>query len=117
MFYRSMSALVFMPLLGLTQAFGHSGLAMSVPTNGASLTATPPQLELKFNTPVQVMTTQLHDASGKDFALPPPDMRTGVTDYSADLPALAAGTYILEWRALSDDGHGIGGKITFSIGQ
>ncbi len=114
---RFVAVLIAALFLGQLQAFAHSALATSAPQNGAQLSETPSEFILKFKAPVQITVTQLTDAAGGGVELRAPDMSEGITEYRAPLPPLAAGAYVLEWRAISDDGHDIGGKIKFSVGQ
>ncbi len=117
MVFRLLGVFVTAFLLSLSQAFAHSGLANSVPADGAQLSETPPELILMFKEPVQITNAQLRDATGTDIDLPAPDMGEAVMEYLIPLPALAKGAYALEWRAISEDGHGIGGHIKFSVDQ
>lgn len=95
---------------------GHSELRGSTPSNGAQLATSPPDLLLRFNEAVQVTSFRLFDAAGRSHAL----RRTGGTNPGMEaraVPAapLGAGAYRIEWRAISADGHAIGGVLRFTV--
>jgi methionine-rich copper-binding protein CopC len=96
-----------------TQA--HSELRASEPANGARLTASPSALELRFNEKVQVTAVRLFDASGKEVPVTRDRSLQENAIYSAQPPSLSAGSYRIEWRAISADGHPVGGAIRFTI--
>jgi methionine-rich copper-binding protein CopC len=102
-------------LLAAVPAFGHSQLATSVPANHAVLEQSPSELVLNFKSAVQVTAARLFSADGTEIDLQKPDTSSGSDLYQTPIPLLAAGEYVLEWRALSADGHDIGGKIAFTL--
>ena len=96
-------------------AFGHAKLLRTVPTADAQLQAAPTSLTLSFNENVQLAALSL-TSGGKiipvsvDRSLPP------APQVSVSLPALNAGTYQVQWSALSpDDGHVAKGTFSFVI--
>ncbi len=103
-------------ILGLAQpASAHSELRRSSPTNGAVLATPPSSIELAFNEKVQLTALRLYREGAAEIALP----RSGAI-FERDvaqrtLPQLAPGAYTAEWRAISADGHAIGGVIRFRV--
>jgi copper resistance protein C len=100
-------------ILPLT-AFGHAKLLSASPAAGAQLAAAPPALTLKFNEAVQLAVLKL-STQGKDIPLTF-DRSAAAPQVTAALPALAPGTYQVQWSALTvDDGHVVKGSFTFVI--
>lgn len=98
-------------------ASAHATLVGTDPANGAVLAEAPEEARLTFNEPMQLPEdgVGLFDAAGAKMA---------VTARSQDeviriaLPEeLAAGSYVISWRAISADGHPLSGSVNFSVGQ
>ncbi|HYF08390.1 MAG TPA: copper resistance CopC family protein [Acetobacteraceae bacterium] len=107
-------ALALLALPGPLRA--HSELRGSVPAEGARLSASPAEIVLRFNERVQVTTLRLLDSAGRALPL----RRVGGADPAPEARAapsvpLGAGAYRVEWRAISADGHPIGGALRFSV--
>ncbi len=110
--------LVLALLAPLRWAEAHSELRRSVPADGAVLSAPPAELRLVFNEPVQVTLVRLMDAEGQSALL----RRDGDASASREEVAVPAaplrpGTWRLEWRAISADGHPIRGLVTFRVAE
>jgi methionine-rich copper-binding protein CopC len=97
-------------------ALAHSELRASKPAHGQRLDVAPPKLELHFNEKVQVTAVRLFDAAGKERPIERDRSLNERSTYEAPAPALEAGAYRIEWRAISADGHPVGGVIRFRIG-
>jgi copper resistance protein C len=103
-------------VLLVAQASAHARLRSSTPAAGATLPAAPPALELHFNEKVRLASVVL-SSGGKEIPVAVEKTAAPSADASLRLPALAAGDYVVAWRALSGgDGHVIHGNFTFSIG-
>lgn len=111
-----LAALVWLACaLGSAGAWAHASLIGSDPADGAIVEQAPEILVLRFNEPVSPLVLrlvapdrsvrELGDAAlrGNDLTIPTP-------------PGLDPGTYLLSWRAVSQDGHPVGGSLAFSIG-
>jgi methionine-rich copper-binding protein CopC len=103
-------------LLGLLPpaAQAHSELRRSVPAAGAVLASAPATIELHFNERVQLTALRLYRGA-TEVALPPRGPIREAQSVSVALPPLAPGDYAAEWRAISADGHPVGGRIAFRI--
>ena len=103
------------PLLLPGVALAHSELRRSLPVPGAVLTAPPERFELHFNERVQVTAFRLFREGGAEILFPG---RRAIREAEAEMipaPPLEPGAYRIEWRAISRDGHPVGGTIRFSI--
>ncbi len=101
-------------------ALAHAVLLATTPAEGAVLAAAPDALALTFNEVVQPTVLRLIGPDGAATDLMPLARAEGPSLVAAG-PELAAalageGTRLLTWRAVSADGHPVGGTLTFSIG-
>lgn len=96
-------------------AFAHAALVSASPADGAVVTNAPALLTLSFSEPVSPLILKLIG----------PDSTTRTLDrfvlkdrtLMIEAPAnLSAGTHVLSWRVISEDGHPVGGAVVFSIG-
>jgi len=96
-------------------AFGHAKLLSTSPAAGAQLSAAPPSLTLEFNEAVQLGVLKL-SRDGKEISLKYDRGAPAAPRVTIALPALAAGTYVVQWSALTaDDGHVVKGTFSFGI--
>jgi copper transport protein len=114
-----LKVLVFILLvvgLSLTteEAVAHATLIASEPADGALLGAPPTQVRLNFSEVVAPLALRLLDASGKITLLKA--YRQEQQSLIVEMPSdIGVGTSILSWRVTSQDGHPIGGTLSFSI--
>lgn len=104
-------AVVLWPAL----AAAHASLVASEPSAEAVLATAPQSFTLTFNEPVTVLRLQLIDPRGRSHPVSAID-QDGATLRFAPPASLGEGAYVLSWRVSSDDGHPIGGALTFWIG-
>lgn len=97
-------------------AAGHSVVLESFPADGARVAA-PARLIVRFNNRIEKALSRLRllDARGRPFPLGGPAADGPPDRLSAALPPLAAGTYRVEWRVLSTDGHTVSGRFSFRV--
>lgn len=115
-FPRAALAVLLAGLMFSAAASAHSELRRADPPHRAVLAAPPAELRLVFNEPVQVTTFRLLDAAGQAHAL----RRDGDPSPSREEVAVPAtpvppGSWRIEWRAISTDGHPIRGTVSFRI--
>jgi copper transport protein len=105
-------------LLALAQpspALAHASLISSDPAAETVLATAPVSLTLTFNEAVEPLAVRIVDQRGVATIV------TQIERRGANLvlmpPAdLAPGAYIMSWRVASEDGHPVGGALTFWIG-
>ena len=99
-------------------ALAHAGLLESTPDEGAALSSPPQELRLRFSEPVdaefepiEVRNSQGQRVEAEDPRVAPGDPELLV----AELRGLTEGTYTVDWRVTSRDGHPIDGEYEFSV--
>lgn len=103
---------MFMPVM----AAAHSPLTSVTPADGAQLATAPQTIEMRFRDPSRLIRFALAgDGDGTDVVLGDDHLMLESADHTVALPALAAGRYIASWRAMSQDGHVIKGRFSFTI--
>jgi copper transport protein len=97
-------------------AFAHATLIASEPADGALLITPPRQVRLNFSEDIAPLALRLQDATGKITLLK--TYRQEHQSLIVDMPSeVGIGTSILSWRVSSQDGHPVGGTISFSINR
>ena len=96
-------------------ARAHTRLLEATPADGSTLRTAPRQLQLVFSEAVHVTALSIQAAGAAAPRKLAPLPRQPASKFAFDLPALAAGSYELRWRALSDDGHLASGSIRFTL--
>lgn len=94
-------------------AVAHTSLVGSQPASGAILTAPPTRLELTFAEPTRVTSLKLVSSGGGEQRLAAP-AKTALSVVT-NLPPLGLGRHEVVWRALSADGHPVGGSVIFVV--
>ena len=99
-----------------TLTIAHSVVTSSNPENGAALSAAPTSLEISFSKPTRIVKASLSHNEGDAAKLTISTKEPTKTVSFAPAPK-AVGDYVLNWRALSQDGHVLKGSIEFSIAE
>jgi copper transport protein len=95
-------------------SLAHTHLVKAIPANGSTVSTAPPNFVLTFAEPVKLTTLALQkDAEPAQKLGPLPAV--AAAEISIPAPQLKAGKYVLSWRALSDDGHVMPGKVSFTV--
>jgi len=105
---------LFLALLPPRQADAHGSLVSSEPADGLLLDTAPREVVLTFDEATELTALRLTapDGSYKDAAAPPDRL----VSHRLALPrSTLQGTHVLSWRAVSEDGHPIGGAVVFSV--
>jgi copper resistance protein C len=105
-------------LLACVPALAHATLLQQTPAAGARLDEPPEQVRLQFNEPVDAEfdPLKIYDAESNrvdedDARIEPNDARVLVES----LKELPKGSYEVEWRVTSVDGHVVSGEYGFSV--
>ncbi|KGN34791.1 copper resistance protein CopC [Knoellia sinensis KCTC 19936] len=102
--------------VGVLPAQAHARLLSITPTDGASLPASPTEIVLTFNEPInpEFVTVRITDGEGGDVV----GEEAATDGATVTLPvgdAIAAGTYNVIYRVVSADSHPISGSARFTI--
>ncbi|MDR9507487.1 copper resistance protein CopC [Brevibacillus agri] len=107
--------------IGTNSAYAHAGMMGSTPKDGEVLQANPGQISMRFTETLEpdLVTVRLFDWDGKEIQMQRPTLQPGdASQVNAQLPAdLAEGTYSVIVAVVSEDGHPVEERLTFSIGQ
>ncbi|WP_291773078.1 copper resistance protein CopC [Castellaniella sp.] len=97
-------------------AFGHAVLVATSPAAGAVLAQAPQEIVLRFDEPIQATTLRLFDPSGHVLNIGVQADENNGLRLALPRSTAGAGTYVLNWRVLSRDGHPVRGLLEYSIG-
>ncbi|MBG0566687.1 copper resistance protein CopC [Actinoplanes sp. NEAU-A11] len=104
-------------LLGISQpANAHADLVSTDPAEGAVLQTAPDQILFTFDEAMRGVPNgvQVFDAQGElvdaTTTVKGTELEVGLSEQ------LGNGTTVITWRVVSEDGHPIGGALTFSVG-
>jgi copper resistance protein C len=93
----------------------HAKLQSSSPAKDAHLTVPPKALTLTFNEAAQLAVLKL-TSGGKEIPIPVDKSAKASQTFTFPLPALAPGSYTVQWTAVAaDDGHVTKGSFAFSV--
>lgn len=98
-------------------ALAHAALRSSDPSAGSVLTAPPTRIRLVFSEALEtsLSTVSLVLPDGRQMALAARADSSDRKILIAPVNGLAAGTYHVRWRAVSDDGHASSGSFEFQV--
>jgi copper transport protein len=99
------------------EAFAHAKLLRSQPGANATLKQSPKAVELWFSEELEAggCNVAVTDQTGKRADKQSLSLAEGDKKLQVELEDLASGTYAVEWKALSTDGHTMKGKFTFTL--
>jgi len=110
------AALAALACIGARSAAAHSLLVGSEPAEGAALPASPEAITLRFNERVQLTALRLFAADGAEWPVARPRDLAPRAEHGARIARpLQAGAWRATWRAISADGHEIGGTLRFRV--
>lgn len=95
-------------------AAAHARLEASSPKDGSTLTATPPEIMLRFNEPIKDGLNQVSVKSGSTDVTDGDLEIEGNTVYQPIKSSLKSGSYTVTYRVVSADGHPISGSLSFT---
>ncbi|HRE01757.1 MAG TPA: copper resistance protein CopC, partial [Ilumatobacteraceae bacterium] len=104
---------------GAKPALAHAQLLSTDPAAGAVLDEAPAAATMTYSEAVDIGlgSVRLFNGAGKQVDIGDayhPEGRS--SEVRVDLPDLAHGSYVIDWRVVSDDGHPIQGAFTFQVG-
>ena len=110
-----LAALLF--TAAIASAYAHGTVESASPKNGATLTAPPSEIRLKFSEPLEPTFTsvKLVGPSGQEVATTEKARVEDGKTVVQPLPTLAPGAYKAQWMSVGHDGHPIHGELTFTV--
>lgn len=118
----AIAALLVVPALvaaSRTTTVFHLALKRAEPAVNDTVAASPKTLKLWFTESVSAATTGVRLMNAKDEVMKTSDVTVDAEPLSpaaVTVPEkLAAGTYVVMWRAMADDGHPSSGKFSFTV--
>ena len=118
---RVASAVVASALLWVTAALpaaqAHSFPETESPAAGQTLTATPSEVRIKYDAPIEKLFASLKvlDANGRDMAEGLPMVGADGYTLSVKLTSLEPGRYTVKWAVVGADTHRTEGSYVFSV--
>ena len=111
------TAAIALALSAAGAASAHSRHEATIPGDGAVVETTPEVIVLSFDSPTRITLLELSNSRGEEFALERSDGMAPVTRLEATPAHLSAGSYTVEWRGLSADGHPASCRFSFEVKQ
>ena len=96
-------------------AQAHVHLRESIPADGSTLRAAPTQLQLVFSEATRLTALSIRGKSSEAPRKLTPLPAEPAARFAINLPTLPAGSYRIEWRALSPDHHIASGTVSFAV--
>lgn len=100
-----------------SEVFAHARLVRSLPGANAALKQPPKAVELWFSEELDAggSAAAVTDQTGRRVDRQNASLGEGDKKLQVELEDLASGTYTVDWKALSTDGHTMKGKFTFTV--
>lgn len=106
------SLLVFVP-----EAFAHTYLDSTKPTDGATITQDLQTITLTYSGQIEEGSTfSVHTSAGSEVPLDSIKVQDGVLSGTFASP-LPNDTYKVEWNSISQDGHPLSGSFSFTVNR
>ena len=104
-------------LLCASGASAHARLERSEPKAASTLKQAPKTVELWFSEGLEasMSTVAVTDQTGQRVDKNNATLSEGGKKLQIELADLGSGTYTVDWKALSTDGHTMKGKFTFTV--
>jgi methionine-rich copper-binding protein CopC len=101
-----------------SSAWAHAKLQAAEPAAGSTVAAAPAQLRLRFNEALEAPFSKIRLVDAKDKVIAPSAVAVDKRNPKmlvATVPALARGTYRVQWSTVTRDGHKVNGEYAFSV--
>ena len=102
---------------GGVTASAHSFPEVQSPAAGQTLQASPSQVTIKYDAPIEKLfaSLQVLDAAGKDEAVGAPEISSDQSTLSVNINSLKPGDYTVRWRVVCVDTHHTQGSYSFTV--
>ena len=115
------AVLASMTLLAPLPAQAHTSLASSVPAKNSTIKAMPKTIALTFDEKLikiagkNISKFSVTGPDGKEIKLGPTTLTNQIISASVLEPKPKSGTYKINYRVISGDGHPVSGTIKFTL--
>ncbi|MDF9303069.1 copper resistance protein CopC [Tritonibacter mobilis] len=96
-------------------AFAHSRVDTTTPADGDVMSEVPAQISFDFADDIRLTRVEMTHAEHPSVQLDLGDHKSFDRAFNLPLNDMGAGTYQIEWRGLSIDGHAMQGGFTFEV--
>lgn len=96
-------------------AMAHVNLESSTPAKGSTIRASPEKLILVFGETVELKALSVRKAGSKSAAVLSASPKEAAMQFSAPMPKLVDGDYVITYRYIGDDQHDMTATIPFRI--
>lgn len=99
-------------------AWAHAKLQAAEPKAGSTVAAAPTQLRLQFNEALEAPFSKIKLVDARNQVIAPSAVAVDKGNPKmlvATVPALASGTYRVQWSTVTRDGHKVNGEYSFSV--
>jgi copper resistance protein C len=96
-------------------AHAHASLMHASPSAGSALSAAPQEVTLTFNDTLEAAFSKITVTDGNGIEVSQGKGQVNSNVMRVSLKPLAAGSYKVNWRAVSTDTHKTEGNFTFSV--
>lgn len=109
-----LTALLAALVVTASPASAHASLESSSPTDGSTLTATPPEIMLRFNEPIKDGLNEVSVTSGSTDVADGEVQVEGEAVYQPVKHTMKPGEYEVKYKVVSADGHPVSGTLSFT---
>jgi methionine-rich copper-binding protein CopC len=102
----------------VSRAAAHSFPEEQHPAAGQKLAASPSEISIKFDAPIEKLFAKLQvlDTSGKDHVIGAPEVSSDGIELSTKVATLTPGEYTVRWAVVCVDTHHTEGSYSFTVG-
>jgi copper resistance protein C len=120
LYHRIAATAAVLLVLGSPSAFAHAHLRSATPTIGGAVPTAPAEVVVNFSEPLEAAFSSVVVRDSVGNRIDKADAHIDPTDHTTmrvSLPPLAAGVYIVVWRAMTADTHKAEGAFIFCVGE
>jgi methionine-rich copper-binding protein CopC len=99
-------------------AHAHAKLEASSPKADTLVAATPKEVRLQFNEPIELVFSKIKLLDPKGLMIEPSKIdldKSNPKAMIATIPPLGAGSYRVQWTTVTRDGHKVKGEFSFQV--
>lgn len=112
-----MKTILLAVMIGIwaTGAMAHSPLDATTPANDATVTEMPTEVLMDFKGDIRLTRVSITHADTHTMDMDLGDQTAFTQEFVLPMQDMGAGTYVVEWRGLGDDGHALNGTFSFIV--